>query len=186
MKYQEYEQLMLLLLKPFLAKNEQDHFAQEVQQELFKRANVCYPAPSTIHYTMITLDNKKNLTLSHCKTTVQREYDIQRKFGAHPHIVQLLDVIDLNNESFATVLEYCPGHDLDRYIKQHQGGVDEKDARPFLVQILSTSLVCCPGASVLRKKKTRLTCRRLLFSSVLQVGCDISMWELMIPLFIMT
>jgi hypothetical protein len=43
--------------------------------------------------------------------------------------VQLLDVIDLNDQSFATVLEYCPGYDLDRYIKQHQGGVEEKEVR---------------------------------------------------------
>ena len=69
----------------------------------------------------------------------QRECEIQKKFSEHAHIVQLYDYfyLDEDSHSFATVLEYCPGEDLDRFIKKHQGGVDEKDAKPYLLQILS-------------------------------------------------
>jgi tousled-like kinase len=43
---------------------------------------------------------------------VTREYNIQKQLN-HPRVVQLFDVMELDINSFATVLEYCKGIDLD-------------------------------------------------------------------------
>ena len=43
---------------------------------------------------------------------VTREYTIHRDMK-HPRIVQLFDVFEISVDSFATVLDYCPGIDLD-------------------------------------------------------------------------
>lgn len=43
---------------------------------------------------------------------VTREYTIHRDMK-HPRVVQLFDVFELGVNSFATVLEYCKGIDLD-------------------------------------------------------------------------
>lgn len=42
----------------------------------------------------------------------------------HPHVVSLVDVLEISNESFATVLEYCEGGDLDSLLRDH--GVSER------------------------------------------------------------
>ena len=43
---------------------------------------------------------------------VTREYTIHRDMR-HPRVVQLFDVFEIDINSFATVLEYCKGIDLD-------------------------------------------------------------------------
>lgn len=43
---------------------------------------------------------------------VTREYTIHRDMK-HPRVVQLFDVFEIDINSFATVLEYCKGIDLD-------------------------------------------------------------------------
>jgi tousled-like kinase len=43
---------------------------------------------------------------------VTREYRIHRDMR-HPRVVQLFDVFEIDVNSFATVLEYCEGIDLD-------------------------------------------------------------------------
>ncbi len=43
---------------------------------------------------------------------VTREYRIHRDLQ-HPRIVRLFDVFEIDESSFATVLEYCRGTDLD-------------------------------------------------------------------------
>lgn len=43
---------------------------------------------------------------------VTREYTIHREMK-HPRVVQLFDVFEIDVNSFATVLEYCKGIDLD-------------------------------------------------------------------------
>jgi tousled-like kinase len=43
---------------------------------------------------------------------VTREYTIHRDLK-HPRVVQLFDVFEIDVNSFATVLEYCKGIDLD-------------------------------------------------------------------------
>lgn len=43
---------------------------------------------------------------------VTREYKIHREMR-HPRVVQFFDVFEIDENSFATVLEYCRGIDLD-------------------------------------------------------------------------
>eukprot|EP00983_Pelagomonas_calceolata_P104371 1159016-Pelagomonas_calceolata.AAC.5 len=42
----------------------------------------------------------------------------------HAHVVGLVDVLEISNESFATVLEYCEGGDLDSLLRDHGVGSD--------------------------------------------------------------
>lgn len=53
-------------------------------------------------------DERKASFIKH----VTREYTIHREMR-HPRVVQLFDVFEIDNSSFATVLEYCKGIDLD-------------------------------------------------------------------------
>ena len=54
----------------------------------------------------------------------------------HPKIVQLSDVFQIDDDSFATVLERCWGSNLDLYLKQKKL-LGEREARSILIQILS-------------------------------------------------
>lgn len=64
-----------------------------------------------------------------------REYDIHKKLE-HPRIVRLFDVFEIDTSSFCTVLEYCDGHDLDFYLKQHKC-IPEREARSIVMQIVN-------------------------------------------------
>lgn len=64
-----------------------------------------------------------------------REYDIHKKLE-HPRIVKLFDVFEIDVSSFCTVLEYCDGHDLDFYLKQHKC-IPEREARSIVMQIVN-------------------------------------------------
>uniref|UniRef100_A0A7S4ITG5 Protein kinase domain-containing protein n=2 Tax=Odontella aurita TaxID=265563 RepID=A0A7S4ITG5_9STRA len=66
---------------------------------------------------------------------VTREYDIHRSVR-HPRIVSLYDVFEIDDNSFATVLECCEGTDLDTLLKERKT-LPERDARAILIQILS-------------------------------------------------
>lgn len=66
---------------------------------------------------------------------VSREYEIHRGVR-HPRIVSLYDVFEIDNNSFATVLECCKGTDLDTLLKE-RSSLPERDARAILLQILS-------------------------------------------------
>ena len=50
-----------------------------------------------------------------------REYSIHRGL-AHARIVALLDIFEIDANTFATVLELCTGGDLDTHLKEHQVG----------------------------------------------------------------
>ena len=77
----------------------------------------------------------------------KREYKIHLAVK-HPRIVQLYDVIEIDqNSSFATVLEYCPGTDLDVYLKKNKS-LPEKEAKSILMQILSALLCLGSGGGV--------------------------------------
>lgn len=65
---------------------------------------------------------------------VSREYEIHRHVR-HDRIVSLLDVFEIDNNSFATVLELCDGSDLDTLLKQKRC-LPEQDARVILLQML--------------------------------------------------
>lgn len=64
-----------------------------------------------------------------------REYNIHKTLD-HPRIVKLFDVFEIDANSFCTVLEYCDGHDLDFYLKQHKT-IPEREARSIIMQVVS-------------------------------------------------
>lgn len=66
---------------------------------------------------------------------VAREYEIHREVR-HPRIVTLHDVFEIDDNSFATVLECCEGTDLDTLLKERKK-LPEDHARAILLQILS-------------------------------------------------
>ncbi|XP_071552356.1 serine/threonine-protein kinase tousled-like 1 isoform X3 [Panulirus ornatus] len=76
-------------------------------------------------------DDKKANYIKHAI----REYNIQKKLN-HPRIVKLYDVFEIDANSFCTVLEYCDGHDLDFYLKQHKT-IPEREARSVIMQVVS-------------------------------------------------
>ena len=76
-------------------------------------------------------DERKQSYIKH----VTREYTIHRDMQ-HPRVVSLYDVFEIDVNSFATVLEYCQGTDLDEKLKRLRT-IPEKDARTILLQILS-------------------------------------------------
>ncbi|XP_065206529.1 serine/threonine-protein kinase tousled-like 2 isoform X2 [Planococcus citri] len=64
-----------------------------------------------------------------------REYNIHKSLN-HPRVVKLYDVFEIDANSFCTVLEYCDGHDLDFYLKQHKT-IAEREARSIVMQVVS-------------------------------------------------
>jgi tousled-like kinase len=66
---------------------------------------------------------------------VTREYTIHRELR-HPRVVAFYDVFEIDINSFATVLEYCRGTDLDEKLKRLKS-IPEKEARAILLQIVS-------------------------------------------------
>jgi tousled-like kinase len=66
---------------------------------------------------------------------VSREYDIHRSVR-HDRIVQLLNVFEIDADSFATVLEYSDGTDLDAILKECTR-LPEVDAKSILLQVLT-------------------------------------------------
>uniref|UniRef100_A0A7S1ISB4 Protein kinase domain-containing protein n=1 Tax=Eutreptiella gymnastica TaxID=73025 RepID=A0A7S1ISB4_9EUGL len=63
----------------------------------------------------------------------RREYDIHKTL-VHPRVIQLYDVFDIDNHTFATILEYCNGVDLDLYLKKTKC-ISEKEAKVIMYQV---------------------------------------------------
>eukprot|EP00656_Telonema_subtile_P016423 TRINITY_DN18673_c0_g1_i1.p1 TRINITY_DN18673_c0_g1~~TRINITY_DN18673_c0_g1_i1.p1 ORF type:complete len:682 (+),score=214.60 TRINITY_DN18673_c0_g1_i1:156-2201(+) len=63
-----------------------------------------------------------------------REYQIHATLD-HPNIVRLWGVFTIDVDCFATVMEYCPGNDLD-YLLQVQRQLPEKEAKLIMLQVL--------------------------------------------------
>ncbi|KAG1694131.1 Serine/threonine-protein kinase tousled-like 1 [Nymphon striatum] len=76
-------------------------------------------------------DDKKANYIKHAL----REYNIHKTLD-HPRVVRLYDVFEIDANSFCTVLEYCDGHDLDFYLKQHKS-MPEREARFIMMQVVS-------------------------------------------------
>ncbi|XP_057368352.1 serine/threonine-protein kinase tousled-like 2 isoform X4 [Daphnia carinata] len=76
-------------------------------------------------------DDKKANYIKHAL----REYNIHKQLD-HPRVVRLFDVFEIDANSFCTVLEYCDGHDLDFYLKQHKI-IGEREARSIITQVVS-------------------------------------------------
>ena len=53
----------------------------------------------------------------------------------HPKIVKLFDTIEIDKNSFCTILEYCSGPDLSTYIKRNKF-ISENNAKFIIIQIL--------------------------------------------------
>ena len=64
-----------------------------------------------------------------------RECEIHKQLR-HPSVVQLIDVFEVDQNCFCTVLELCTGDDLDARLKA-QGAVSEREARAILAQVFA-------------------------------------------------
>jgi tousled-like kinase len=64
-----------------------------------------------------------------------RECSIHKSLD-HPHVVRLIDVFEVDSDSFCTVLELCTGDDLDARLKA-QGSISEREARAILAQVFN-------------------------------------------------
>jgi hypothetical protein len=71
----------------------------------------------------------------------------------HANIVRYLDVFEIDHDSFATVLEYCKGMDLDRRLKEVTM-LPEVEARGIVIQVLS-ALCHLTGCDTASKKEVR-------------------------------
>jgi len=76
-----------------------------------------------------------------------REFEVHKELN-HPNIVRLYDCINIDDHSFATILEYCEGPDLSMYLKQHKI-LPEKDGKVIIKQILA-------GLKYLSDHKTKI------------------------------
>ena len=76
---------------------------------------------------------KEEVQNSYIKHTI-RENQIHKNIN-HPNIVKLFDTIEIDNDSFCTILEYCSGPDLSTYIKKNKY-IPEKEAKIIISQIL--------------------------------------------------
>eukprot|EP00898_Chlorokybus_atmophyticus_P002224 jgi/Chlat1/3001/Chrsp2S04716 len=64
-----------------------------------------------------------------------REYNIHRNLE-HPSIVRLHDIFEIDTNTFATVLEYCEGNDLDAHLKANHM-LSEREARTIVFSALA-------------------------------------------------
>jgi tousled-like kinase len=64
-----------------------------------------------------------------------RECSIHKQLR-HPAVVRLIDVFEVDKDSFCTVLELCTGDDLDARLKAH-GAIPEREARAILAQVFA-------------------------------------------------
>jgi tousled-like kinase len=64
-----------------------------------------------------------------------RENQIHRELD-FPRIVKHYDTLEVDSNCFCTVLEYCPGEDLNTFLKRHKT-LSEKEARYIMVQLFA-------------------------------------------------
>ena len=76
---------------------------------------------------------KEEIKDNYIKHTI-RENRIHKEIN-HSKIVRHFDTIEIDNNSFCTVLEYCSGPDLATYLQRNRF-IQEKEARIIITQIL--------------------------------------------------
>lgn len=76
-----------------------------------------------------------------------REYKIHKSLN-HPRVVKLVDIFEIDENTFCTVLEYVDGSDLDSYLRLHKT-LQEKEARSIIAQVFS-------GLQYLAQQKRRI------------------------------
>lgn len=64
-----------------------------------------------------------------------RENKIHRELN-NPRIVKHYDTLEVDNNCFCTVLEFCPGEDLNMYMKKHKT-ITEREAKSIMQQIFA-------------------------------------------------
>uniref|UniRef100_A0A7S4CXA6 Protein kinase domain-containing protein n=1 Tax=Eutreptiella gymnastica TaxID=73025 RepID=A0A7S4CXA6_9EUGL len=74
-------------------------------------------------------DERKHSYIKHAR----REYEIHKTLN-HPRVIQLYDVFDIDQHTFATILEYCDGIDLDIFLKKNKF-MTEKDSKAMIYQV---------------------------------------------------
>jgi tousled-like kinase len=97
-----------------------------------------------------------------------REYNIHKSV-VHPKIVQLYDVFEIDDNSFATILEYCDGPDLDLYLKMQQY-LPEREAKSIISQIFS-------GLRYLTEQKRSIIHYDLKPGNILFSGAEVKMTD---------
>lgn len=108
-------------------------------------------------------EEKKRSFIRHA----MREYEIHKSLK-HPRVVQLVDIFEIDENTFCTVLEYCEGSDLDSYLRAHKT-LPEKEARCIIAQVFSGLLYLAeqqrriihydlkPGNILLHKGEVQIT-----------------------------
>lgn len=76
-------------------------------------------------------EEKKRTFIRHA----MREYEIHKSLK-HPRVVQLVDIFEIDENTFCTVLEYCDGSDLDSHLRANQL-LPEREARSVISQVFS-------------------------------------------------
>lgn len=76
-------------------------------------------------------EEKKRNFIKHA----MREYEIHKNLK-HPRVVQLVDIFEIDENSFCTVLEYCDGCDLDSYLRTHKT-LAEREAKCIISQVFT-------------------------------------------------
>lgn len=79
----------------------------------------------------IWTENLKQNYIKH----LTREIEIHKNLS-HINIVKLSDIVEIDSNSFCTVLEFCEGPDLGFHLKKHKT-LPEKEARLILQQIVN-------------------------------------------------
>ena len=71
---------------------------------------------------------------SYIKHTIRENLILQNL--NHKRIVKLYDTLEINDNSFCNILEYCSGPDLSLYIRKNGGSISEQIAKIIITQIL--------------------------------------------------
>lgn len=66
---------------------------------------------------------------------ILRETNVHKSIS-HPNVVAHYDTVEIDSNSFCTVLEYCNGSDLGAYLKKHKV-LNEKDAKLIIKQVFA-------------------------------------------------
>ena len=71
---------------------------------------------------------------SYIKHTIRENLILQNL--NHKKIVKLYDTLEINDNAFCNILEYCSGPDLSLYIRKNGGSISEQIAKIIITQIL--------------------------------------------------
>ena len=102
--------------------------------EVFRGFDMSTLRPVAVKIHQLSSQWSESKKASYVKHSV-REYHIHRTLH-HPRIVSLLDIFEIDNNTFATVLELCTGGDLETYSKIHET-LPEREARAITAQVMS-------------------------------------------------